>query len=170
MKLVSYTLMACTLNKVLSTKISESPPLAPSLGTRTSLRSRPLELVDARKNEARVSPSRAPVLSFIQIPPSACYAGWTRTWYYRRQGQQAPWTSEVGLPSHNGRQCEAEALVKSQVKHATQVWSPNQYSLKSKIERVQKRATRIFKNVWLPVRPLLSNYWGQDYLVRKKIF
>ena len=30
--------------------------------------------------------------------------------YYRRQGQQAPWTSEVGLPSHNGRQCEADAL------------------------------------------------------------
>ena len=34
-------------------------------------------------------------------------------------------------------------LVKSQVKHATQVWSPNQYSLKAKIGRVQKRATRI---------------------------
>ena len=113
MKLVSYTLMACTLNEVLRTKISESPPLAPSLGTRTRLRSRRLELVGARKNGARVSPSRAPVLSFIQIPPSACYAGQTRTWYYRRQGQQAPWTSEVGLPSHNGRQCEADALAVS---------------------------------------------------------
>ena len=33
-----------------------------------------------------------------------------RTWYYRSQGQQAPWTSEVGLPSHNGHQCEADAL------------------------------------------------------------
>ena len=66
MKLVSYTLMACTLNEVLRTKISESPPLALSLGTRTSLRSSRLELVGARKNGARVSPSRAPVLSFIQ--------------------------------------------------------------------------------------------------------
>ena len=60
MKLVSYTLMACTLNKVLRTKISESPPLAPSLGTGTSLRSRRLELVGARKDGgARVSLSRA---------------------------------------------------------------------------------------------------------------
>ena len=59
MKLVSYTLMACTLNEVLRTKISESLPLAPSLGTRTRLRSRRLELVGARKNRARVSPSRA---------------------------------------------------------------------------------------------------------------
>ena len=66
MKLVSYTLMACTLNEVLRTKISESPPLAPSIRTRTRLRSRRLELVGARKNGARVSPSRAPVLSFIQ--------------------------------------------------------------------------------------------------------
>ena len=74
MKLVSYTLMASTLNEVLRTKISESPPLAPSLGTRTSLCSRPLEPVGARKNGARVFPSRAPVLSFIQILPSACYA------------------------------------------------------------------------------------------------
>ena len=56
MKLVSYTLMACTLNEVLRTKISESPPLAPSLGTRTSLRS-----TSERKKERglRVSLSRA---------------------------------------------------------------------------------------------------------------
>ena len=60
MKLVSYTLMACTLNEVLRKLNSQSHhPVAPSLGTRTSLRSRRLELVGARKNGAHVSPSRA---------------------------------------------------------------------------------------------------------------
>ena len=35
------------------------------------------------------------------------------------------------------------SLVKShQLSYATQVWSPNQYSLKAKIERVQRQATR----------------------------
>lgn len=34
------------------------------------------------------------------------------------------------------------ALVKSQLCYATQVWSPAQFSLKSQLERVQRRATR----------------------------
>ena len=34
------------------------------------------------------------------------------------------------------------ALVKSQLSYATQVWSPSQISLKTEIERVQRRATR----------------------------
>ena len=60
MKLVSYTLMTCTLNEVLRTKISESPPLAPSLGTRTSQRSRRLAGTSGRKKGrgARASLSR----------------------------------------------------------------------------------------------------------------
>ena len=67
MKLVSYTLMARTLNEVLRTKILESPPLASSLETRTSLRSRRLELVGARKNGASVSPSRATKEGFTKF-------------------------------------------------------------------------------------------------------
>ena len=50
------------------------------------------------------------------------------------------------FPSPYGRQCEADALPVSgkshQLGYATQVLSPNQYSLKAKIERVQRRATR----------------------------
>lgn len=34
------------------------------------------------------------------------------------------------------------ALVKLQLSYATQVWSPSQISLKTEIERVQRRATR----------------------------
>ena len=49
------------------TELSESPPLAPSLGTRNSLRSRRLELVGARKNGARVSPSRATKEGFTKF-------------------------------------------------------------------------------------------------------
>ena len=73
MKLVSYTLMACTLNEVLRKLSSQShhpqarPPLAPSLGTRTSLRSRRLEPVGARKNGARVSPSRTTKEGFTKF-------------------------------------------------------------------------------------------------------
>ena len=73
MKLVSYTLMTCTLNEVLRKLTSQShhpqatPPLAPSLGKRTSLRSKRLELVGARKNEARVSPSRATKEGFTKF-------------------------------------------------------------------------------------------------------
>ena len=73
MKLVSYTLMACTLNEIRRKLSSQShhpqatPPLASSPGTRTSLRSRRLELVGARKNGARVSPSRAPKEGFTKF-------------------------------------------------------------------------------------------------------
>ena len=71
MKLVSHTLMACTLNEVLRTKISESPPLAPSLGTRTRLRSRLLELVGARKNGARQLGRREmSAFFFLRLPAS----------------------------------------------------------------------------------------------------
>ena len=41
----------------------------------------------------------------------------------------------------NVRQTHYLFLVKSQVRHVTQVWSPNQYS----IERVQRRATQNVK-------------------------
>ena len=147
MKLVSYTLMACTLNDVLRTKISESPPLAPSLGTRTRLRSRRPELVGARKNGARVSPSRAPVLSFIQIPPSAWYARHAHDTIVAKANKllgPLKWACPL-ITDVNVRRTLYLFLVKSQVRHATQVWSPNQYSLKAKIERVQKRATRNVK-------------------------
>ena len=148
MKLVSYTLMACTLNEVLRTKISESPPLAPSLGTRTSLRSRRLELVGARKNGARVSPSRAPVLSFIQSKYLQAPATQARhahdTIVAKANKLLGPlkWACPL-ITDVNVRRTLYLFLVKSQVRHATQVWSPNQYSLKAKNERVQKRATRI---------------------------
>jgi len=39
------------------------------------------------------------------------------------------------------------SLVKSQLSYATHVWSPAQMGLKAKIERVQKRATRLQSKV-----------------------
>ena len=146
MKLVSYTLMACTLNEVLRTKISESPPLAPSLGTRTSQRSRRLELVGARKDGTRVSPSRAPVLSFIQYlqAPATQARHAHDTIVAKANKLLGPLKSARPLITDvNVRRTLYLFLVKSQVRHVTQVWSPNQYSLKAKIGRVQKQATRI---------------------------
>lgn len=55
--------------------------------------------------------------------------------------------SEEDLPSlltnvNVRRTLSCQSLVKSRLRHATQVWSPNQFLLKAKIERVQRRATR----------------------------
>ena len=61
----------------------------------------------------------------------------------------APRVSEEDLPSlltdvnvSSRRTFSCQSLVKSQLRYLTQVWSPNQFLLKAKIERVQRRATR----------------------------
>ena len=59
----------------------------------------------------------------------------------------APRVSEEDLPSllmdvNVRRTLSCQSLVKSQLRYLTQVWSPNQFLLKAKIERVQRRATR----------------------------
>jgi len=59
----------------------------------------------------------------------------------------APRVSEEDLPSlltgvNVRRTLSCQSLVKSQLRYATQVWSQNQFLLKAKIERVQRRATR----------------------------
>ena len=108
------------------TKILESPPLAPSLGTRTSQRSRRLELVGARKNGARVSPSRAPVLSFIQSKYLQAPATQARhahdTIVAKANKLLGPlkWACPL-ITDVNVRRTLYLFLVKSQVRHATQV-------------------------------------------------
>ena len=114
MKLVSYTLIACTLNEELRTKISESAPLAPSLGTRTSLRSRPLELVGARKNGARVSPN-------LQAPATqARHVHDTIVAKANKLLGPLKWACPL-ITDVNVRRTLYLFLVKSQVRHATQV-------------------------------------------------
>ena len=147
MKLLSYTLMTCTLNEVLRTKISELPPLASSLRTRTSLHSRRLELVGTRKNGARACLPLARLFflssKYFQAPATqARHAHDTIVAKANKLLGPLKCTCPL-ITDVNVRRTLYLFLVKSQVRHATQVWSPNQYSLKAKNERVQKRATRI---------------------------